>query len=83
MPEMQVSGSDKAFLLPFLLKKLCLHLDLITEIDSHLVKKEQGGWQAESEAEFRPEKMIPQLIKGHNRLLPTKYESNTGFFLHR
>lgn len=80
---MDMSKSDKAQLLTFQLKKLCLHLDIVTEIDAQLVKKEQGGWQTQNEVEFRPEKMIPQLIKGHDRLLPTQYEPNTGFFLHR
>jgi hypothetical protein len=65
------------------LKKLSLHLDLITEIDGQLMKKGGGSWQSQSvKPEFATEKMIPQLIKGHDRAYPTKYDTGSGFFLH-
>jgi hypothetical protein len=64
------------------LKKLSLHLDLITEIDGQLMKKGGGSWQSQSKPEFAAEKMIPQLIKGHDRAYPTKYDTGSGFFLH-
>lgn len=75
---------NKSDLLVFQLKKLCLNLDLVTEIDGQLMKKGSGSWQSsESRAEFPAEKMIPLLIKGHDRVPPNKFDAATGFFLHR
>lgn len=74
----------KINLLILQMKKLCLHLDLVTEVDGQLMKKGGGSWQtSHSRVEFPAEKMIPQLIKGHDRVPPTVYDSATGFFLHR
>lgn len=47
------------------------------------MKKGGGSWQSQSvKPEFATEKMIPQLIKGHDRAYPTKYDTGSGFFLH-
>ena len=65
------------------MKNLSLNLlDLVTEIDGQLLRKEAGSWQSQATPEFSPGKMIPQLIKGHDRTLPTKYDAASGFFLH-
>ncbi|XP_046648108.1 THO complex subunit 5 homolog [Daphnia pulicaria] len=82
VPSTELPPQHKVDLLTVQLKKLSLHLDLITEIDGQLMKKGGGSWQSQSKPEFAAEKMIPQLIKGHDRAYPTKYDTGSGFFLH-
>lgn len=79
----EIPPQHKIDILIVQLKKLTLHLDLITEIDGQLMKRGGGSWQSQAKPEFSAEKMIPQLIKGHDRTFPTKYDAGSGFFLHQ
>jgi len=74
---------NKIDLLTIQLKKLALHLDLVTEIDGMLLQKGSSSWQSQTKPDFAASKMIPQLLKGHDRVTPTKFDATTGFFLHR
>jgi hypothetical protein len=76
-------SENKIDLLTVQLKKLALHLDVITEIDGQLMQKGSSSWQTHHNPEFVASKMIPQLLKGHDRITPTKFDATTGFFLHR
>jgi len=85
--EVNLYGADvpeqhKIELLPLQLKKLSLCLDLITEIDGKSLNVGSGSWQSRSKPEFGTDKIIPQLLKGHDRTMPLKYEAKTGFVLH-
>ena len=81
----ELDVKHKIDLLSIQLKTLLMHLDLLTEVDGQLAKKGKGSWQSSSQSsvEFPAEKMVPQLIKGHDRIPPTQFDAATGFFLHR
>ena len=46
------------------------------------MKKGGGSLQSQGKPEFAAEKMVPQLIKGHERVQPNHYQTGSGFFLH-
>ena len=80
----ELPSAHKNDLLAEQLKKLCLQLDLLTEIDGQLLTKSRGSCQFQlGKPEYPTEKMIPILIKGHDRCRPFKYDAKTQFFLHR
>ena len=80
----ELPSAHKTDLLAEQLKRLTLLLDLLTEIDGMLLSKGRGSRQSLSQSvEFPAEKMIPHLIKGHDRTKPLSYDPKTNFFLHR
>jgi len=76
-------AEHKIDLLTMQLKKLGFCLDLITEVDGKSLTNASGSWQSKSKPEFVSDKIIPQLLKGHDRTMPLKYDAKTGFVLHR
>lgn len=75
-------AQPKINLLTVQLKKLGFYLDLITEIDGKSLTTASGSWQSRSKPEFTTDKIIPQLLKGHDRTMPLKFDTKTGFVLH-
>lgn len=79
----ELSPGNKIDLIAEQLKRLTLALDLITEVDGQLLMRGRGSKQTLLNPEFPAEKMVPQLVKGHDRAKPFLYDQKTAFFLHR